>query len=160
MGGKKTLINIGVQWKRKRCAPKVLTLDAWHLKIYKIPPQLKPLSWVIESQVSPQRGNGVSVSSRPLHLQVRRRTHWKRRGDRGWDGWMASPTQWTWVWAGSGRQRRTGRPGVRQSVGSQRVGHMEWLNWTELNCWVPSKDMIMLLKVCPVYGLQGWSHLP
>ena len=43
------------------------------------------------------------------------------RGKRGWDGWMASPTQWTWVWANSGKQWRTEKPGV-QSRGSQRVG--------------------------------------
>ena len=55
--------------------------------------------------------------------------------DRGWDGWMASPTQWTRVWVNSGSWWCTGRPGVLQSVGSQRVGHV-WvteLNWTELN---------------------------
>ena len=49
----------------------------------------------------------------------------KRGDDRGWDGWMASPTQWTWVWASSGRWWRTGRPGVLQSMGLQRVGH-DW----------------------------------
>ena len=43
--------------------------------------------------------------------------------DRGWDGWMASPTQWTWVWVNSGSWWWTGRPGVLQSMGSQRVGH-------------------------------------
>ena len=48
--------------------------------------------------------------------------------DRGWDGWMASPTQWPWVWGNSGRWWRTGKPGVLQSMGSrcsrvQRVGH-------------------------------------
>ena len=41
--------------------------------------------------------------------------------DRGWDGWMASLTQWTRVWANSGRWWRTGKPGVLQSMGSQRV---------------------------------------
>ena len=40
--------------------------------------------------------------------------------DRGWDGWMASPTQWTWVWVSSRRWWRTGKPGVWQSVGLQR----------------------------------------
>ena len=45
--------------------------------------------------------------------------------DRGWDGWMASPTQWTWVWVNSGSWWWTGRPGVLQSMGSQRVGH-DW----------------------------------
>ena len=43
--------------------------------------------------------------------------------DRGWDGWMASPTQWTWVWANFRRPWRAGEPGVLQSVGSQRVRH-------------------------------------
>ena len=42
--------------------------------------------------------------------------------DRGWDGWMASPTQWTWVWVNSGSWWWTGKPGVLQSMGSQRVG--------------------------------------
>ena len=53
--------------------------------------------------------------------------------DRGWDGWMASPTQWTWIWVNSGSWWWAGRPGVLQSMGSQRVGH-DWvteLNWTE-----------------------------
>ena len=49
--------------------------------------------------------------------------------DRGWDGWMASPTRWTWVWVNSGRWRWTGRPGVLRFMGSQRVGH-DWV--TEL----------------------------
>ena len=56
-----------------------------------------------------------------------------RKGDdRGWDGWMSSPTQWTWVWVNSGSWWSTGRPGMLQSMGSQRVGHV-WateLNWT------------------------------
>ena len=74
-------------------------------------------------------------------------THWKRpwcwerskvggKGDdRGWDGWMASPTQWTWVWVNSRSWWWTGRPGMLQSMGSQRVGHdwaTERVNWTEL----------------------------
>ena len=60
-------------------------------------------------------------------------THWKRpwcwerlkaggEGDnKGWDGWMASPTQWTWVWARSRRWWWTGKPDVVQSMGLQRV---------------------------------------
>ena len=54
-------------------------------------------------------------------------THWKRPwcwerlkaggegDDRGWDGWMASPTQWTWVWVNSGSRCWTGKPGMLQS---------------------------------------------
>ena len=44
-------------------------------------------------------------------------------GDRGWDGWMASLTQWTWVWANSRRWWRTGKAGVLQSMASQRIRH-------------------------------------
>ena len=54
--------------------------------------------------------------------------------NRGWDCWMASLTQWAWVWVNSGSWWWTGRPGMLQSMGSQRVGH-DWateLNWTEL----------------------------
>ena len=54
---------------------------------------------------------------------------------RGWDGWMASPTQWTRVWVDSGSWWWTGRPGVLQFMGFQRIGH-NWatkLNWTELS---------------------------
>ena len=72
-------------------------------------------------------------------------THWKRTwccerekaggegDDRGWDGWMAPSTQWTWVWASSRSWWWTGKPGVLQSMGSERVGHdrATELNWTE-----------------------------
>ena len=44
-------------------------------------------------------------------------------GDRGWAGWMASLIQWTWTWANSGRWLGTGKPGVLQSMGLQRVRH-------------------------------------
>ena len=45
--------------------------------------------------------------------------------DRGWDGWMASPTRCTWVWVNSGSWWWTGRPGVLRFMGPQRVGH-DW----------------------------------
>ena len=53
----------------------------------------------------------------------------RRRGHRGWDGWMVSPTQWTWVWVSSGSWWWTGRPDVLQSIGWETVRR----NWTELN---------------------------
>ena len=58
---------------------------------------------------------------------------WRQEEKRttGWDGWMASPTRWTWVGASSGSWWQTGKPGVLQSMGSQRVRH-DWateLNW-------------------------------
>ena len=58
----------------------------------------------------------------------------KKEDYRGWDGWMASLTWWTWVWVNSGSCWWTGRPGMLQSIGLQKVGH-DWateLNWTEL----------------------------
>ena len=58
--------------------------------------------------------------------------------DRGWNGWMASLTQWTWVWVNSRSWWWTGRPGVLQFMGSQRVGHdwateLNWLYWCMYN---------------------------
>ena len=58
--------------------------------------------------------------------------------DRGCDCWMASPTQWTWVWVGSGSWWWTGSPGVPWSMESQTAGH-DWateLNWTRLQYWL------------------------
>ena len=53
--------------------------------------------------------------------------------DRGWDGWMASPTQWTWVWVNSGSWWWTGRPGVLWFMGSQSRTRLS--DWTEtLRC--------------------------
>ena len=54
--------------------------------------------------------------------------------DRGWDGWMASPTRLMWIWVNSRRWWWTGRPGLLQFMGLQRVGH-DWateLNWITL----------------------------
>ena len=53
--------------------------------------------------------------------------------DRGWDGWMASLTRWTWVWASPGSWWWTGKPGVQRFMGSQRVRH-DWA--TELTGWL------------------------
>ena len=78
----------------------------------------------------------------PPHAEL---THWKRLwcweglgaggegDDRGWDGWMASLTRWTWVWVNSGSWWWTGRPGMLRFMGSQRVGK-DWateLDWTD-----------------------------
>ena len=69
----------------------------------------------------------------------------RREGDnRGWDGWMASPTRWTWVWVNSGSWWWTGRPGVLWFMGSQRVGH-DWA--TEL--WTDSYNKIISPKCTP-----------
>ena len=93
-------------------------------------------------------------------------THWERlwcwerlkarEGDnRGWDGWMASLTQWTRVWVNSGSWWWTGRPSALRFMGLQRVWH-DWataLNWTEAppisfsTCWHHISDYNALLSV-------------
>ena len=87
-----------------------------------------------------------SWNSSTLATSCEELTHWKRLwcweglgagregDDRGWGGWMASRTRWTWVWVNSGSWWWTGRPGVLRFMGSQRVGHdwMTELNWTEV----------------------------
>ena len=92
-----------------------------------------------------------SLNSSTLATSCEELTHWKRlwcwqglgaggKGDnRGWDGWMASPTQCTWVWVNSRSWWWTGRPGVLRFMGSQRVRH-DWA--TELN---------VCLLSCPIH---------
>ena len=85
-----------------------------------------------------------SWNSNTLATWGKELTHWKRPwcweglgagrdGDnRGWDGWMASLPRWTWVWVSSGSWWWAGKPGMLQSMGSQRVEH-DWateLKWT------------------------------
>ena len=87
------------------------------------------------------RTDAEAENSNTLATWCKEMTHWKRPwcwerlkagtegDDRGWDGWMASPTQWTWVWVSSRSWWWTGKPGVLWFMGSQRIGH----NWgTEL----------------------------
>ena len=86
-------------------------------------------------------------------------THWKRLwcweglgaggegDDRGWDGWMASLTRWTWVWVNFGSWWWTGRPGVLRFIGLQRVGH-DWV--TELN-WILVKKKTLCLSLLKIY---------
>ena len=95
-----------------------------------------------------------SWNSSTLATSCEELTHWKRpwcwerlkvggEGDnRGWDGWMASLTQWTWVWMDSRNWWWTGRPGVLRFMGLQSVGH-DWvteLNWTQCNRKDPYKE--------------------
>ena len=93
-----------------------------------------------------------SWNSNTLSIWCEELTHWKRAwcwerlrtgkegDDRGWDGWMASPTRWTWVWVDSGSWWWTGRPGVLRFMGLQRVRHdwaTELTDWaTELTDWL------------------------
>ena len=75
---------------------------------------------------------------------------------RGWADWMASLTQWTWVWVNSGSWWWTWRPGMLQSMGWQRAGHY-WvteLNWTEPAYWNSWKVIEAKRSLFPV--IKKW----
>ena len=87
----------------------------------------------------------------------------RRRGRQKWGGWMASPTRWTWIWV-NWSWWWTGRPGVLQSMGSQRVGH-SWateLNWPDERwelAFLPCEDNKEMSATCfPV--AQTVKNLP
>ena len=92
-----------------------------------------------------------SWSSNTLATWCKELTHWKRPwcwailraggegDDRGWDGWMTLLTQWTWVWANSGRWWRTWKSGMLQVTGLKRVGH-DWVTEQD-NKQEPAKVM-------------------
>ena len=88
-------------------------------------------------------------------LMLRKTEGGRRRGqDRWWDGWMASLTRWTWVWASSGSWWWTGKSGVLQSMGLHRVGQDWWPNWTELKaCLVVTIGEAILLPS------SGWRSV-
>ena len=103
----------------------------------------KEIQPVLLKEISP----GCSLEGLMLKLKLQYFGHLMRRADslektlmmraggerdsRGWDGWMTSLTQWTWVWVDSGNWWWTGSPGVLWFIGSQRVDTTERLNWTE-----------------------------
>ena len=111
-------------------------------------------------------------NSNTLAIWCKELTHWKRPwcwerlkageegDDGGWDGWMASLMQWTWVWVSSRSWWWTGRPGVLQSMGSKRVGHNWVTELTEINrCRAlfsnPVVQALLFLKKVNLFGF--WS---
>ena len=133
--------------------PEHWRIDAFELwcwrRLLRVPWTARRSNQSILKEISP----GCSLEELMLKLKLQYLGHLMRRTDsfektlmlgklkvggegdnRGWDGWMASPTQWTWVWVNSGSWWWTGRPGVLQSMGLQKVRH-NWateLNWTKL----------------------------
>ena len=89
-------------------------------------------------------------------ILMRERLKAEEEVDRGWDSWMASPTWWTWVWASSRSWWWTGKPGVLQSMGSQRVRH-DWT--TELrDSDGPMFRYITIGHVCSVVSGSSRPH--
>ena len=79
----------------------------------------------------------------------------RERDNREWDGWMTSLKWWMWVWVGSGSWWWIGKPGVLQSMRSQKVGH-DWvtkLNWTEL-----SFDFQLLLFLIWIFNFKQTAY--
>ena len=139
-----------IEWKRQIWGE----LDAFELwcwrRLLRVPWTTTRSNQSILKEISP----GISLEGMMLKLKLQYVGHliWRadslektlmlgRIGaggegdDSGWDGWMASPTWWTWVWVNSRSWWWTGRPGMLQFMGSQRVGH-DWvteLYWTEPN---------------------------
>ena len=86
---------------------------------------------------------------------------WGEGDDRGWDGWMSSLTQWTWVWVNSRSWSWTRIPGVLWSMGSQRVGH-NWateLNWTEPGGTVGKEPVCQYRRHDKWIWSLGWKFL-
>ena len=123
------------------CGRGCFDLWCWR-RLLRVPWTARRSNQSIIKEISPWKDWSWSWNSDTLDTSCEELTHWKRPwcwerlkaggegDDRGWDGWMPSLTQWTRLWASSESWWWTGRPGVLQSMGLQRVGH----NWvTELN---------------------------
>ena len=139
---------------RKAECQKIDAFELWcWRRLLRVPWTARRPNQSILEEISP----GCSLEGLMLKLKLRNSntlatsckelTHWKRPwyweglgaggggDDRGWDGWMESPTWWACVWVNSGSWWWTGRPGVLRFMESQRVGH-NWateLNWTEMS---------------------------
>ena len=146
-------------WAVKKAErPRIDAFELWcWRKLLRVPWTARRSNQSILKEIIP----GVSLEGMMLKLKLQflitcceEMTHVKRPwcceglkaggegDDRGWDSWMASLTQWTWVWVNSGSWWWTGWPGVLWSMGSQRVGH----NWvTELN-W----NWIYKIRIVPL----------
>ena len=130
--------------KSKRWRIDAFELWCWR-RLLRVPWTVRISNQSILKEISPEcslEGLMLKRNSNTLAIWWEKLTHLKRpwcweilkaggEGDgREWDGWMASPTQSTWIWLNSRSQWWTGRPDVLQSMGSQRVEH-DWV--TELN---------------------------
>ena len=147
----------------------IIYIDAFELgcwrRLLRVPWSARRSNQSILKEISPEdslKDWSWSWNSNTLATWCEELTHWKRPwwwerlkagegDDRGWDGWMASPTWWTWVWVNSGSWWWTGMPGVLQSMGSQRVRH-DWA--TELN-WKFYSQLEIEYNVCKLNTMSA-----
>ena len=125
----------------------------WYWRVLRVPWTARISNQSILKEISPEYSLEDwcwSWSSNTLATWWEELTHWKRswrweklkaggKGDnRGWDGWMASPPRWAWVWVSSRSCWWTGRPGVLQSMGTQ--------TWTRLSDWTELRKGLCLSR--------------
>ena len=151
-------------------------IDAFELwcwrRLLRVPWTARRSNQSILKEISP----GCSLEGLMLKLKLQYFGHLMRRADsfektlmlglraggegddRGWDGWMASPTQWTWVWVNSGSWWWTGRPGVLRFMGSQRVRHCcaTEVSWNTIRlCPSPFNEKVLHLPW--TLKSRGWE---
>ena len=159
-------------------APKDDAFELWcWRRLLRVPWTARRSNQSILKEISPGcslKGPMLKLKSNTLMYWCEELTHLKRPwcwerlreggegDDRGWDGWMASPTQWTWVWVSSRSWWWTGRPGVLWFMGSQ--SRVRLSRWTKLmsNAELKSSERQRSL-VLTFMGLQprttpGWSQ--
>ena len=115
-------------------------------------------SWIVTGRTDSEAETPNSLATWCQELtHLKRLWCWERLkaggegDDRGWDGWIASPIQWTCIWASSRSWWWTGKPGVLQSMVLQRVGH----DWTTEQNWT---DIFLFLKYHLNISLWGWQR--
>ena len=175
-------------WTVKKAECRII--DAFELwcwrRLLRVPWTARRSNQSILKEINPGislEGMMLKLNSSTLATSCGVLTHWKRLwcweglgageegDDRGWDGWMASLTRWTWVWVNSGSWWWTGRPGVLPFIGLQRVRY-DWateLNWTDwlysLWCSIyPHTLFILYMVVCisysPISIYHSYLYLP
>ena len=134
-------------WTIKISEPRRIdAFELWCWRLLRVPWTARNSFQSILKEISPE----FSLEGLILKLKLQYFDHLMRRTDsfektlmtgkiegrgegdeRGWDGWMASPAWWIWIWASSRSWWCTEMPGVLQFMGSQRIGHDKLLYWTE-----------------------------
>ena len=144
-------------WTRTKVECRLDAFELWcWRRLLRVPWTVRRSNQSILKEISPGyslEGWCWSWNSNTLAIWCKELTHWKRlwcwerlrarrgRNNRRWDGWIASLTQWTWVWVNSGIWWWTGIPGALRFMGWQRVKH-DWV--TELN-WCVNQDETALV---------------
>ena len=116
-------LNLSVKFRILLCASEKIE---YRKQLYSVFGKQPAQDWLFRDEKR-MGGNLYTVRRDDAKSQPWRWERWKVGGegeDRGWDGWMASPTWWTWVWVDSGNWEWTGKPGMLQSMGTHRIGHV------------------------------------